>query len=242
MIVFKFEKDELAGYLSHLDTARAIKRAMYRANIKMDKSQGFNPHPLLFFALPIPLGVSSKCEYCTVVTNYNTEAFIKDFNKVSPNGIKILEAFKIEKNPNLAKNIKASKYLVKCENIGKYKEKIKKLLSEKEFWAEHKTKKGIKQKDLKPYIIAFEINDNEVKCILKSGNENLRPDRLLNSIAVVLNNQNNNEENNVISAYIDFSDVEIIKLDSYCFENDNYIATDDYLKQIQLKEKAISEK
>lgn len=44
-----------AKYISHLDTQRAIVRALIRSGLPVYYSQGFNPHPKLVFALPVSI-------------------------------------------------------------------------------------------------------------------------------------------------------------------------------------------
>ncbi|MCG9478630.1 MAG: TIGR03936 family radical SAM-associated protein [Actinomycetia bacterium] len=62
-IRFKFTKTGEFKYLSHLDITRFIIRAMERAQINLEYSQGFNPKPRLSFSHPTPLGVESVAEY-----------------------------------------------------------------------------------------------------------------------------------------------------------------------------------
>ncbi|MDZ7837418.1 MAG: TIGR03936 family radical SAM-associated protein [Actinomycetota bacterium] len=62
-IRFKFTKTGEFKYLSHLDITRFIIRAMERAQIDLEYSQGFNPKPRLSFSHPTPLGVESIAEY-----------------------------------------------------------------------------------------------------------------------------------------------------------------------------------
>lgn len=44
-----------AKYISHLDTQRAIVRALIRSGLPVYYSQGYNPHPKLVFALPVSI-------------------------------------------------------------------------------------------------------------------------------------------------------------------------------------------
>ena len=57
-----FSKREQASYISHLDLMRTFQRVFPRAGLKLRHSQGFHPHPLLSFVLPLPVGQSSCCE------------------------------------------------------------------------------------------------------------------------------------------------------------------------------------
>lgn len=66
-IRFKFTKTGLFQYLSHLDIARMMLRALARADILVVYSQGFNPKPKMNFSNPTPLGVESFAEYADIL-------------------------------------------------------------------------------------------------------------------------------------------------------------------------------
>jgi len=63
MIRFKFYKIKELRYLSHLDIAGIITRAINRAGLNIIYSQGYNPRPRIIFSNPTPLGVESLAEY-----------------------------------------------------------------------------------------------------------------------------------------------------------------------------------
>ena len=57
-----FEKRGDAVYLSHLDLMRVFQRAFKRAGILLWHSQGFSPRAYVSIALPLPVGMESRCE------------------------------------------------------------------------------------------------------------------------------------------------------------------------------------
>lgn len=57
-----FSKLGRARYSSHLDLMRTFQRAFFRAGIPIRHTEGFNPHPYVSIALPLPVGFSSQCE------------------------------------------------------------------------------------------------------------------------------------------------------------------------------------
>ena len=57
-----FEKTGDAVYLSHLDLMRIFQRAFRRADILIWHSQGFSPRAYVSSALPLSVGVESRCE------------------------------------------------------------------------------------------------------------------------------------------------------------------------------------
>jgi len=59
-------KGEEIRYISHLDYASAIERAIIRAKLKAAYSEGFNPHMKLSFASALAVGVTSQAEYMDI--------------------------------------------------------------------------------------------------------------------------------------------------------------------------------
>ena len=57
-----FEKTGKAVWISHLDLMRLFQRAFKRAGLPLTHTQGFNPRPSVSIALPLSVGVESKCE------------------------------------------------------------------------------------------------------------------------------------------------------------------------------------
>lgn len=57
-----FEKTGPAVYISHLDLMRLFQRAFKRAGLPLTHTKGYNPRPSVSIALPLSLGVSSRCE------------------------------------------------------------------------------------------------------------------------------------------------------------------------------------
>lgn len=53
-------------FIAHLDYARAIERAVRRANLPAAYSEGFNPHMKLAFASALGVGVASDAEYVDI--------------------------------------------------------------------------------------------------------------------------------------------------------------------------------
>ena len=57
-----FEKTGNAVWISHLDLMRLFQRAFRRADLPLVHSRGFNPRPSVSIALPLSVGVESRCE------------------------------------------------------------------------------------------------------------------------------------------------------------------------------------
>ena len=61
-----FSKDGPARFISHLDLARALERALNRAALPVAYTQGFNRRPRLSLAAALPLGYTSTAEVADV--------------------------------------------------------------------------------------------------------------------------------------------------------------------------------
>ncbi|MCR5173743.1 MAG: TIGR03936 family radical SAM-associated protein, partial [Oscillospiraceae bacterium] len=90
-----FEKTGLARYISHLDLQHTLQRAFSRAGISVRHSNGFNPHPLMSIALPLPLGHESVCEILDFVPESTIipQDLIASMNDRLPDGIHFLDAY-----------------------------------------------------------------------------------------------------------------------------------------------------
>ncbi len=65
-IRLRFGKHGAARYISHLDLARAVERALNRSGLPVAYTQGYNPRPRVQFASALPLGFTSDCELADV--------------------------------------------------------------------------------------------------------------------------------------------------------------------------------
>lgn len=63
----KFARANELSFISHLDALRAFSRLLRRAGLPLAYSRGFNPHPLLSLAAPLPLGFGSEADYLDVM-------------------------------------------------------------------------------------------------------------------------------------------------------------------------------
>ena len=182
--ILRFEKDDCVKFVSHLDLIRVFDRAMRRAELPMGYSQGFNPHPLMTFAHPLGVGVASCGELMemTLARQVDPEIFKLRLNEAMPVGFKITHIKEIEGKNNFAK-LALADYAIKIEG-----EFPKKTLEEAfrglgTIVVDKKTKSGVKQTDIKPFVAAFrEIEKGMLNVRLKTGAENLKPELLIQGL------------------------------------------------------------
>ena len=165
--ILKFEKDDSVKFVSHLDLIRVFDRAMRRAELPMGYSAGFNPHPLMTFAHPLGVGVASCAELVEITT---------------PDGFKIAAVKEIEGKNNFA-SLKSADYAIKIEGEFPKKGLEKSFHRLKEIVVDKKTKRGIAQTDIKPFVLGFkEIEPGMLNVRLKTGAENLKPELLVKGL------------------------------------------------------------
>ena len=84
-----FRKEGRAVYISHLDLLRTFQRVFLREGLVLRHSQGFHPHPLLSFALPLSVGQSSDCEILDFEVDgaLDFAALPEALNRFMPEGI-----------------------------------------------------------------------------------------------------------------------------------------------------------
>lgn len=81
-------------FTSHRDFARALERALRRAQIPIAYSSGFHPHPRVSYMSAAPTGVASEAEYAELALRReaDAEAVGKALDAVLPPGLDIIEA------------------------------------------------------------------------------------------------------------------------------------------------------
>lgn len=90
-----FTKESRAVYISHLDLLRTFQRVFIRQGLVLRHSQGFHPHPILSFALPLPLGQSSQCELLDfeVTEDMDGGDLPEKLNPFMPEGIRAVSCY-----------------------------------------------------------------------------------------------------------------------------------------------------
>lgn len=90
-----FVKEGRAVYISHLDLLRTFQRVFLRQGLVLRHSQGFHPHPILSFALPLSVGQASDCEILDFEVNEDMDGsgLPEALNAFMPEGIRAVECY-----------------------------------------------------------------------------------------------------------------------------------------------------
>ena len=175
-------------YIGHLDLLKVFQSAIRRAKLPIAYSMGFNPHQRLSFALPLPVGMDSVCEYIEMLFDEVplNEVPLDDIpnqldrlNLLSgqlPEGLQILSVHHIHENaPRPAAAVVAADYRLICHGV--LKEQVQALWDSSEILVMKKTKKGVAKSDIRPDILKLEFDPvGAVSMRLSAGSErNLNP-------------------------------------------------------------------
>lgn len=201
-IQYQFKRSTPLRFLSHLDQQRLFQRAFRRANMPVEYSQGFNPHPRMSFALAMSVGLTSDGEYGEVIVSedIDVETFISRMNKVLPNGLEIVSA-KIcgEGVGSLSAALSKSVYRIRIKvipetDLAALAKAIQSYLALPQILIQKRNKKGkYVEKDIRPFIesIAVFADPDTDKVNIKMTliyieQQCVKPEQILESI----NNQN----------------------------------------------------
>lgn len=152
-------KGEEIRYISHLDYASAIERAIRRTKTPVAFSEGFNPHMKISFASALAVGVTSATEYMDIEfkEEVNLDAFCEKLRQTLPDGIDLLRAKPLEgKNPALMALTDLATYQIKIpvqsgfdlikQSVADYNQ------AEVVNYVRYSPKKGKKEIEIKQYM------------------------------------------------------------------------------------------
>ena len=187
-ILCKFTKLGYLKFISHLDLVDLFQRTLFQNKVDVKFSEGFNPHPRMSIAYPLPLGIESNSEYMEIYLNSEVDLddFVNKMNERLPIGIKIVEA-KYDDDESISNKVKSVVYAFKLLNTFYDKNKdidiaieLDKINAMDNVEIERKRKKGKKRifvkENAKDYLNRLELKDDAIYAYIKmSENGSLKP-------------------------------------------------------------------
>ena len=160
-----FRKEGRAVYISHLDLLRTFQRVFLREGLVLRHSQGFHPHPLVSFAMPLSVGQSSQCEILDfeLTEDHNGSGLAERFNEFMPEGIRAVDCF-VPKKPvrDLHTLHGEVKFIYDNGVPADAKEKIEKLFAQESVVISKRTKrKEMADVDIRPMIETLAICEEQ---------------------------------------------------------------------------------
>jgi len=204
-VLIKFRVRGALRYICHAEMLKVFQRACARAGIKIQHSQGFNPHPRLSLPLPRPVGVESDDELlCLRVERGQNEPQALEYeslirDKLSaqlPDGCELLsvEATEAKSTPQPF----CVTYILSLRPEyadDRLKEKIKHLLERKDIIVERKIDaeklkfedriSKIKKVDVRPFLESVEWDNRSIvmKCNITYAGS-IRVDEILKLLEI----------------------------------------------------------
>jgi radical SAM-linked protein len=165
-----FEKTGDAIYISHLDLMRVFQRAFARADLRLTHSQGYNPRPSVSIAMPLSVGVTSRCELLDFELDgcsASCEDIRDKLNAALVDGIHVMGVYE---NGSKLKNLS----LLDCTVTLEYdsgvsvdaQRNIEELFARPELIVEKKGKNGTTDQDLIPMIRKIGVNKLDEKTLV----------------------------------------------------------------------------
>ena len=190
-----FEKTGNAVWISHLDLMRLFQRAFKRAGLPLTHTQGFNPRPSVSIALPLSVGVESKCElldFSLAVEGVSCDEIKNRLNDALVEGVTVLDVYE---NGKKVRDLT----LLEC-NITQYydngtpdtaAEQITALFNQNEVMVPKKTKSGMQDQNIVSMIRRLHINiagekTLNINCLICCQNPTLNPAQITLAIAKYL--------------------------------------------------------
>ena len=164
-----FEKTGKAIWISHLDLMRVFQRGFKRAGFLLTHTQGYNPRPSVSIALPLSVGVESRCELLDFTLEGSPVSDDDILHKLNPALIEGIRVLSVYSDGDKIKNLT----FLDCELTLEYDEGIPKgaetaisaLFSREILLVEKKGKNATTQQDIIPLLRRFELSRSDEKTL-----------------------------------------------------------------------------
>lgn len=156
-----FEKTGNAVWVSHLDLMRLFQRAFKRAGLSLTHTKGFNPRPSVSIALPLSVGIESRCELLDFELEGeipSNEEIMSRLNDALVTGIRVLDVYEGERKIKHLKLLRAKICFEYDHGIpAGAAAAIRALFSGSSLILDKHSKNGITQQDIIPMIRSIEV-------------------------------------------------------------------------------------
>ena len=186
----RFGKEGMMRYIGHLDVLRTFQKIFRRAGVPMVYSKGYSPHPIMSFALPLGLGLSSEGEYldAAVEDGADPQAILAALQAATAEELPV---YALRVLPEKAENAMAAvggavwkATLPANMPLEGAKTALKAILARETIILPKKTKTREIELDIRPMIHEASIEDGALMMTLAAGSKaNLAPDMVLDLIA-----------------------------------------------------------
>jgi radical SAM-linked protein len=157
----RYAKRDRMRFTSHRDVARALERALRRAQLPMAYSAGFSPHPKVSYAGASPTGVASEAEYLEIALAEHREPddVRRSLDAALPPGLDIVEVVEAAPGASLGERIAASRWRVELREVdpGDVEAAVARFLALDTAPVERPTKDGTRTVDARAAVVHLAI-------------------------------------------------------------------------------------
>ena len=181
----RFSRTGALSFIGHLDLKGVFERAVRRAGLPVLYTQGFNPRPMIEFALPLGVGIDTECDYADIAMSVPVEPseFIEKINSKLPDGLEVLSAVSIdEPGKSLMSVVTCASYRIEAPGITRA---VLEIFGMENAQTTKKSKGREVRTDIRPLLIkplTSSTPDRAEYMCLAGSKQNLRPDVLLRAL------------------------------------------------------------
>ncbi len=191
-LVIRYAKRGRMRFASHRDIARAIERAVRKADLPVAFSSGFSPHPKISYPGGAPTGAASEAEYFEIaLTGSRDPAQVRDrLDAALPDGIDVIEVATLDAERG-GLRLEASQWQVELPGVAPAEAQAAAtaFLAAPVAEVERLTSKGIRRFDARGAVVALEVDrradeDHDAGCailrmVVRQMTPAVRPDDIL---------------------------------------------------------------
>jgi radical SAM-linked protein len=174
-------------FTSHRDFARALERALRRAEVPIGFSAGFSPHPKISYVGAAPTGVSSDAEYLELglARTMDPDELKARLDGALPEGLDIIDI--VPAGPgSLAERIQASSWHIELTGATGITEAAAAFLSAEVVLVTRLTKDGRRELDARAPIVSLRVSGGSetgdraiLDLVVRQATPSIRPDDVL---------------------------------------------------------------
>ncbi len=186
----KFRKFGSVRFIGHLDVMRFFQKAIRRAGIDIAYTGGYSPHQIMTFAAPLGVGLESNGEYMDIEVHSlpSCQEVADRLNQVSVPGIQVVSVKILpEKAGNAMASVAAAAYTIRVREETTLLPDMAAILPDflvrKEIRITKETKKGTREVDIRPGILALDFSDGDFHLLVDASSAgNIKPEQVMTAL------------------------------------------------------------
>jgi radical SAM-linked protein len=186
---FRFSKQGRVRWTSHRDVARMWERAFRRVALPLAYSQGFSPRPRVSFGLALPTGAESVAEYLDVEVaegaGVDLDVLPERLGAALPVGVDVTAAAPVEPGAgSLQEVVTSCDWVVETAGLspGRLAAAVESAMAAPSLVITRERKGQRSEQDVRPGILACEVDGTSLVAELAAQPRALRPSELLTAL------------------------------------------------------------